>query len=521
MNFIRKHAEIFAFVFLAAAVRFLNLPRTLYFIWDQGRDAVMLQRISSGDIVLLGPTSGIAGFFLGPLWFYAGLPGYILSNGNPYGIAVGYMLLASVALPLYWLLAHRLFPKHKWVARGLATGLALISGSIHGSIFIWNPLISLPLVAGAVYCLLRAREHRAWLTAGFFLFALTLQSEFAYAIFFLGPLVLMIPWMRNWTKQTREWRDFVYPAMAGAVTLIPQVLAELKTNFAMTKALIAGMQNTDHQVSWGELWSTRPFQLFDAVRLQLVNNIPYSNFWAALLLICAVAAIVAIWKNSESARSSESSSARFLTSYEWKLVTILALLPFIFFMFWRSNYGYFFEYYITPHFILVLPLIAGGLTILAESRLKILKQKISLLPLALALTLPLVWGSWHTISTEILFAENNAGLRRMIEAADQVLNWQQEDGLQQGTVLVYTPNIQTEHHDFVMQWRAKQRDMAVPITVKQAEIETWYLLMEPPAKGKEVLFERWYLEKTAGGTKTREMQVGSMRLETWEIAQTP
>lgn len=462
----------------------------------------MLQRIAHGDLVLLGPTSGILGFFLGPLWFYAGLPGYILSGGNPYGIASGYMLLASLAIPLYWLISHRLFPTRRWAARGLALGLALISGSIHASIFIWNPLISLPLVAGATYSFMRAREHRAWLVLGFFLFALTLQSEFAYAIFFLAPLVIMIPWMRTeW-----NWKDFVFPALAGVLTLIPQVLAELKTKFAMTKALIAGMQDTERQITWLKLWTTRPAQLFDATREQLVNNIPGAAWWTGILLLCALVALIFIWRRGKHE----------LQRYEWRLISVLALLPYIFFMFWRSNYGYFFEYYITPHFLFVLALVAGGLVLLSECRVRWRGMTFSGLPLALLFVAPLVLGSWHTIQTEITPPQNNGGLRAMTQAADQVLDWQQEDHITQATVLVYTPNIQTEHHDFVMQWRARARQQPVPITVKNPDIEIWYLLMEPPAKNKEVLLQRWYAEKTEGGIKTRSSKIGVMTLETWQ-----
>jgi len=49
--------------FLAVFVRFYNYPNFLYFINDQGRDALKLQSIVSGDLTLIGPTSGLAGFF--------------------------------------------------------------------------------------------------------------------------------------------------------------------------------------------------------------------------------------------------------------------------------------------------------------------------------------------------------------------------------------------------------------------------------------------------------------------------
>ncbi len=73
---------------MAVFVCFYNYPNFLYFINDQGRDALKLQSIVSGDLTLIGPTSGLAGFFLGPLWYYVGVQGYILSKANPYGISL-------------------------------------------------------------------------------------------------------------------------------------------------------------------------------------------------------------------------------------------------------------------------------------------------------------------------------------------------------------------------------------------------------------------------------------------------
>ncbi|HZZ98991.1 MAG TPA: hypothetical protein VFG51_03595, partial [Candidatus Saccharimonadia bacterium] len=72
-------------IFLAVGLffRFWNIYQRLYFIWDQGRDAWMLQRLAHGELTLIGPTSGVPGFFLGPLWYYIGLPGYFLGGGNP------------------------------------------------------------------------------------------------------------------------------------------------------------------------------------------------------------------------------------------------------------------------------------------------------------------------------------------------------------------------------------------------------------------------------------------------------
>jgi len=495
----------YLFLFFGLFVRLANLPQRLYFTWDQGRDAWMYQHILTGNLTLVGPTSGLHGFFLGPLWYYLGVPGSIIGGGDPYLISIWYILLGALSLPIFWLLAHYLLPKPKdkpW-AVGLSFLLALIPASINGGTFIWNPLISLPLVAGAVYTLLRSRESRWWLVLSFWLWALTLQSEFAYAVFFIIPLWLMIPWIRG----QRNWRDFVYTALAVATTLVPQILFELRHQFIMTKSLWLSMRNPELSISWLELWSRRPEQLFWITTEFFFpkGDYRYLGGWLMSVLILGAVTIIAWPKKIKYDFSSSQKN--------WQIISLLAILPYIFYMFWRGNYGNFFNYYLTPHFILITPLVIFALRWLSQpTRFTKIGQVISITSLIL-LTVSLIQYS----AGEIRLTENNSGLRSMTSAVQTLYSWNQQDQnwAREKAFRIFTPNAQTEHYDYLIHHLAKNERLEIPPTVKSADTQAWYILVEPDRQLREARFLPWYKEATSGGVLIRQAKVGDLELEAW------
>ena len=237
------------YLVIGLAIRFWNFSQSQYFIWDQGRDIWQIQAIINGDFTLIGPTTGIAGFFLGPIWFYLGVPGLLLGGGSPWVLNAWFILVASLSLPFFWLLSHQLFGNKRWAMLN-AYLLTLVPGSITGSLTIWNPLLSLPLMAGAIWTLLQARRSLPHLLLSFFLLGLALQSEFAYAVFLVGPLWLAIPWLRSKFK----WQEMALSAVVIGVTLFPQLLFEFRHNLVMTNGVIASLSDQSQQIDWATLW---------------------------------------------------------------------------------------------------------------------------------------------------------------------------------------------------------------------------------------------------------------------------
>ena len=504
----KQKLQLLIYIFLGALIRFWNYRNSLYFIYDQGRDALVLEKMAHGHMVAVGPTSGLAGFFLGPLWYYIGFPGYVLSGGNPYGICLWYIAISCLALPLYWYFAHKLFTDKFWVIT-CAVLLAIIPGSIQASIFIWNPLLSVPLMLCTLLCFWKSRQSEKFLYIGFLFLALTLQSEFAYAIFFVPIMVIAIPWLRK----KFALRNFLIAGAIGAVTLLPQLAFEVRNHFVMTQAMIQTMKDPTQAISWSQLFSQRPNQLLDSTSEILFgpSNGPVShNFWVILVGL----ALIGVWLKTRQDQSEPTFDAD--RKFLWQLTAIFTIIPFAFYLIWRGNHGYFFSYYMTAHFVFVLPMIILGMQQIHHfTRNNRILNGIAKLLIAAMLSFFLFasWQHWHNV---VFLNQNNAGLAKIWAATQEIYRWQKEDGIQQATVRIYTANVSTEQYDYVLGWYARKYNITPPLTVRNGTEKRWYIMLVSGEYAQKIFFEPWYKDATAGGKKVRSDQIGVLTLETYE-----
>jgi hypothetical protein len=508
-KFLHKNWQAITYIFFAIGIRLWNFQNSLYFFYDQGRDAWAIDKIIHGHPVLVGPTTGLSGFFLGPLWFYLGVPGYLLTAGNPYGIALWYMLFAFLAIPLFWWISHQLFKDRFW-ALACALLLAVIPGSLQASQYIWNPLISVPLMSAALICFWKVRNSQyaqRWLWAGFFCLALTLQSEFAYAIFYLPILFVLIPWLRK----KFDWRDFVGSILVVGITGIPQVFFELRNKFIMSNSLLRSMASSSEKVSWSELFARRPEQLLNTSRELITgpgNKLPILVPVLLLFFGLGFLAVFLMKKNSQKFSDSQ--------FFLWQLVTLFAFIPYPFYMIWRGNHGNFFPYYLTSHFIFLIPLIVLGMYQLGEFFRKIKFARMIVLAADISIIVVLIGLSAHHWKDVYLEPNNQGGLAKMIQATEKLYEWQQMDGQNPGTVKVFTPNIYTEQYDYLMYWYAHANHRPLFKTLRYDSDQVWYVLLERKAQAEPAILKPWYQTVTVGGHKTREEQIGVLTLETWQ-----
>ena len=490
-------------ILIAIFLRFYNYANFLYFINDQGRDALKLKSIVEGDLTLIGPTSGLPGFFLGPLWYYIGLPGYMLSDGSPHGIALWYIFLATLAIPFFILIVKKLLPKEQiWQYLGFGF-LVFLPASLNGATFIWNPLLSIPLMAAALYFLFAARSSRLALFLAFLMLALVLHSEFAYGIFLLPILFILIFWIRK----KFALLDYVIAASAIIITLLPQILFEVKNNFLMSKSLIQGVISGETAVSLFALWTRRPSQLFSSTQ-----ELFFGRSSAAFIPMLLVGAFIIYGMHQAFKKK----------NYEWQIIALIGVIPYIGYMFWKGNYGNFFSYYITPHFIpLALIFIYGLKNFFAQQKNKNASYLLgALIGLILAFSLNNAYAS-------TLKPDNEAGLRTILSANRKVLDYQIADqqavALTTGTsysssVLTFTPNYLTAQYDFAMQWLAKELNLPIPNTELRPTDQMVYIIVEPDREIPEKRFLPWYQKITENRVRLRKEKIGILLLETWANA---
>lgn len=95
-----QHLLITIVILLAAFLRLYKIQDYMTFLGDEGRDVLVVYNILHGHLTLLGPTSSVGGFFLGPIYYYFMAPFLWLFNYNPVGPAV---MVALFGIATVWL----------------------------------------------------------------------------------------------------------------------------------------------------------------------------------------------------------------------------------------------------------------------------------------------------------------------------------------------------------------------------------------------------------------------------------
>jgi len=94
-------ALLILILIFAAFLRLYKIADYMTFLGDEGRDVLIAYNILHGHLTLLGPTSSVGGFFLGPIYYYFMAPFLLLFNYNPVGPAV---MVALFGIATVWLL---------------------------------------------------------------------------------------------------------------------------------------------------------------------------------------------------------------------------------------------------------------------------------------------------------------------------------------------------------------------------------------------------------------------------------
>lgn len=211
-----------------AVVTDRNLPVTM----DQGRDLIDIRSIAVGHKPkLVGPTTSINGVLLGPFWYYFNLPPFIAGGGDP--SALLYWQIAwyqIVGLALYLMLK-----KYDALLALVVSILFLISPvGFNTSRYSWNAN-AMPIFT-AIYLLVlyltkKELTPKKLLCLGL-IAGLSLQVEAAFGIIFF-PFSILYLLFKTKNPKLHLWHIFGF-----LITLIPQVIFEIRHQFMITKVFI-------------------------------------------------------------------------------------------------------------------------------------------------------------------------------------------------------------------------------------------------------------------------------------------
>ena len=108
-DFLTQNWILILILLIAAFLRLYEIDKYMTFLGDEGRDVLVAYNILHGHLTLLGPTSSVGGFFLGPIYYYFMAPFLFLSNYNPVGPAIMVALFGIVVVGLVYKIGESIF----------------------------------------------------------------------------------------------------------------------------------------------------------------------------------------------------------------------------------------------------------------------------------------------------------------------------------------------------------------------------------------------------------------------------
>lgn len=219
---------------ISLIVRFFAFKETIYFGFDEARDALVSESIYlKGDLRLIGPpATGETGLYHGPAYWYLVGPLYILFQGNLYLIAGLFKVINALGVLLVYLIGKKLFSERVGL---LASFLYAISfeqsqyatyvGKESIALILW---LIIMLVIVSIY----KKESRA-LKYGLPLIALCyglmLQFNIIYVGFGLGIFSMVAVLLHHFKRV--EVETWLLSIFVFGMTLSTYILAEIKYDF--------------------------------------------------------------------------------------------------------------------------------------------------------------------------------------------------------------------------------------------------------------------------------------------------
>jgi 4-amino-4-deoxy-L-arabinose transferase-like glycosyltransferase len=228
---------------IGAYLRFYHISQYMTFLGDEGRDMLIVKRmIVDHKFTLLGPTSSVGGFFLGPIYYYFMLPFLWLWQLDPTGPSVMVALFGVATIYLVYILGKKIFNLTVGlIAAALYSISPLVVAYSHSS---WNPNVVPFFSTLLIYQLLKISENplkRNLLAIGIIL-GIGIQLHYV----FLFLYILTILWMIFLSIPNRilKFRHYLFVGLGTVIGMSPFMLFEVRHGFpniqSIFRFLLAG-----------------------------------------------------------------------------------------------------------------------------------------------------------------------------------------------------------------------------------------------------------------------------------------
>lgn len=380
---------------IAVGLRVWRIDQLLGFYYDQGRDALVIEEILKGDIVLIGPTTGIEGVFLGPFYYYFMVPGYFLGQGNP--VVASYWQTTFIVLGLIttFLIARLSFSLK--VALWSLLLMTFSFSQIKLDRWLSNPVPATLFAPLSILLLsLSFKYSLPYLPLAALSLGILLQLEASSSFF----LVLMTFLLILFYRKHFNFRAVFISLLVFGLTFLPQAVFELKNNFLTTKTIISfitgGVQteNTStFQFPTGQTLESR-LNLYSSTFLEKMK-LNFDHDFSLLFVVFLAVSLLLVKTNWEKPAVKVAA---------WWFYGLLLV-----FLFYNGNYGQIHSYYfitVFPVFFIFTALILDWL-----SKFNFLKPVVTLL---------LILFIWDQLPISLSYLSSGVEGRTTVALGNQV-----------------------------------------------------------------------------------------------------
>jgi len=427
---------------LGLFVRVYRLDALLGFYFDQGRDALVVWRLwHEGKPFLIGPVTGLAGIFLGPLYYYIIAPFYLLGGGNPVTPAVFLAFLSTIATFFLYLLG--------WKFHNRTTGLIAVTVGVFSlelvkaSRWLANPtpiLFTSMLILWSMLKItnqsqkskVKSQKLNLWWIMIALLIGISLQFEAASAVYYIPIFLVFIIWQR---KVLPSKKILLFSSLIFFATLFPQIIFNFRhENLLFNNFLKLIFEEKSFRLSFWQVLGVRADYFWSVFYSKIIRDRPLT---AGIFSIASFFVLI-IEKKSQEVKKS------------LKLILLFLLTPMIGITLFQGNFGNIFDYYLTGYYLPMILVFSLGLGLIWKRKL----------------------GKYVVLTFFILFFIRNGSLLRyyLIAGVDgpehitmgnelQAVNWVFENSKERGVfnIDVYVPPVIPYSYDYLFLWQGTRR----------------------------------------------------------------
>lgn len=359
---------------LAAFLRLYKIADYMTFLGDEGRDVLKVYDILHGHLTLLGPTSSVGGFFLGPIYYYFMAPFLLLFNYNPVGPAVMVALIGVATVFLIYRVCSEFFNTRVGLITSLLYAVSPLIIAYSRSSWNPNPLPFFSLLT--LFILYKAvinNNSKLFVFSGILL-GISLQLH--YLATFLGVIIFFyILFSEAIFKRTGKTinsliKKYLLFFSGFIIGWSPFLAFEFRHGFLDFKNIFNFIFHSG-QTGTGSNFFFTIYDVFFRLFARLLTSFPpieqiehYSKqtlfIWTGLALLLAVLSVTFLLRNLiKSYKDKSKDFPKYLLLSLWFVVGIL-----LFGFYKKSIYDYYFS------FMFPVPFIMVGLVIHQISKIK-------------------------------------------------------------------------------------------------------------------------------------------------------